>query len=269
LIPLSLGGGPLGDPSLDDRLAVRLIHEAIDLGVRLIDTAPSYGCSEDRIGRALEGRRDKVTLITKGGYGVSGVADWSPAVLAGGVDAALQRLRTDRLDVFLLHSCPAQTVWQLLEPLLALKDSGKVRAVGYSGDGAGLEAAIGCGRLDVIECSVNLFDQQALSLALPATVIAKRALGGAVWRFDRCPSRPDLAEYWQRMRAMELAPDEPWDELAIRFAAFAPGVSTALAGTADSAHLSRLVEAVARGPLPESVVAQVRQRFRGEWPGVI
>ena len=50
-------------PSEDD--SVRIIHEMIDLGINLIDTAPSYGLSEARLGKALEGRRDDVVLSTK------------------------------------------------------------------------------------------------------------------------------------------------------------------------------------------------------------
>jgi aryl-alcohol dehydrogenase-like predicted oxidoreductase len=273
--PLALGAGPLGDEALDESAAVRLIHEALELGLRLIDTAPSYGRSEERIGRALEGRRGTVTLVTKGAYGQPGVADWSGAAIPLAVEAALKRLRTDYLDVFLLHSCTEQTLWELLEPLLALKQAGKVRAVGYSGDGAGLEAAVACGRLDVIECSVNLFDQQALASVVPKAtraglgVIGKRALAGAPWTSSQRPAREDLGTYWSRMQAMELTLSEPWDELAVRFAAFGPGVSTALAGTRDPLHLRRLAEAVSRGPLPAATVAQVRARFRSGWPGVV
>jgi aryl-alcohol dehydrogenase-like predicted oxidoreductase len=76
--PLGLGGGPLGDLGLADADAARVIDAALDAGVDLIDTAPSYGASEDRLGRALRGRRDQVVLVTKGGYGVPGVPDWSP-----------------------------------------------------------------------------------------------------------------------------------------------------------------------------------------------
>lgn len=49
---LGLGAGPLGDPSLPEHEVVRLVHAAIDLGIRLVDTAPSYGLSEERLGRS-------------------------------------------------------------------------------------------------------------------------------------------------------------------------------------------------------------------------
>jgi aryl-alcohol dehydrogenase-like predicted oxidoreductase len=269
---LGLGAGPLGDFALDDARAVALIHQALELGVTLIDTAPSYGCSEDRLGRALSGRRDTVTLVTKGGYGVEGVADWTPEAVTKSCEGALGRLRTDRVDVFLLHSCDAQTFARVLDALVALKKDGKARAVGYSGDGAALDAAIDSRALDVIECSVSVFDQAALAGAIPRAtaqglgVLAKRAMGGAVWRFPSRPERPDLAQYWDRMRAM---PPRDWEGLALRFAAFAPGVSCALAGTADAAHLRAQADGVALGPLNEARLAEVRSGFDSAWPGVI
>jgi aryl-alcohol dehydrogenase-like predicted oxidoreductase len=269
---VGLGAGPLGDLSLDDAAALRLVHEALELGFTLIDTAPSYGCSEERLGRALTGRRDGVTLVTKGGYGTQGVADWTPEAVTRSAESALKRLNTDRIDVFLLHSCDATTFDRVLEALPALRQTGKARAVGYSGDGAALERALDSGVLDVVECSVNVFDQAALSVAIPRAVaagvgvLAKRAMGGAVWRHATRPERADLAQYWERMRAM---PACDWEALALRFAAFAPGVSTALAGTRSAQSLRRWAEVVRSGPLPEADVRQLRASFAAHWPGVI
>jgi aryl-alcohol dehydrogenase-like predicted oxidoreductase len=267
--PLGLGAGPLGDFAFDDAKALRLIHEALDLGLTLIDTAPSYGCSEDRIGRALEGRRDEVTLVTKGGYGVEGVADWTGEAVTKSCEAALRRLRTAHVDVFLLHSCDAATFARVLEPLLALKAAGKARAVGYSGDGPALEAALASGVIDVIECSVSVFDQAALGVLARTNgpgVLGKRAMGGAVWRHAQRPERDDLAQYWDRMRAL---PALDWEALAVRFAAFADGVDCALAGTCSLEHLRRQAAQVALGPLSAEDVAAIRAAFDPQWPGII
>jgi aryl-alcohol dehydrogenase-like predicted oxidoreductase len=117
---VGLGAGPLGDLALGDAAAERVIRAALDLGINVIDTAPSYGASEERIGRALEGRRYEVVLVTKGGYGIAGVPDWTPEVLIRGIDRALTRLRTDHLDVFLLHSRGRELLARgdLFEPLV-------------------------------------------------------------------------------------------------------------------------------------------------------
>ena len=129
---LGLGAGPLGDARLGDDHTDSLVRAALDRGVTLFDTAPSYGTSEERLGRALGERRKGVVLVTKGGYGVPGVADWTGEVIRLGIEAALGRLRTDVIDVFLLHSCDASTLMRddILGELDRAKAAGKIRAAG-------------------------------------------------------------------------------------------------------------------------------------------
>lgn len=77
---IGLGCGPLGAPGLTERDAEALVDAALALGITLFDTAPSYGPSEERLGRTLERHRDRVVLSTKVGYGVDGVPDWTGVV---------------------------------------------------------------------------------------------------------------------------------------------------------------------------------------------
>src|SRR5262245_15325303 len=104
LSALGLGCGPLGDPAISEENAAQLVHVALERGVCVFDTAPSYGESEARLGRALRGRRASAVLVTKGGYGVPGVADWTAEAVSLGIDRALRVLETDVIDAFLLHS---------------------------------------------------------------------------------------------------------------------------------------------------------------------
>ncbi|HEX2689575.1 MAG TPA: aldo/keto reductase, partial [Kofleriaceae bacterium] len=67
---LGLGAGEIGAAELDEREVEALLRTAVELGVTLIDTARSYGLSEERIGRYLGPVRDQVVLSTKVGYGV-------------------------------------------------------------------------------------------------------------------------------------------------------------------------------------------------------
>jgi aryl-alcohol dehydrogenase-like predicted oxidoreductase len=262
--PVGLGAGPLGDLALDDRVAARVIHAALDAGVNLVDTAPSYGASEDRIGRALLDRRERVLVVTKGGYGVPGVSDWTPEVLHAGVEQALRRLRTDRIDVFLLHSCDRATLERgdLITALVDLRKSGKVRAIGYSGDGAALAFATACTDLDVLECSVNLVDREALRLVDGRGVLAKRAMANA-----------GEGPYAQRFRTLfEEGSPSAWDELAVRWAAHQNGVACALVGTKNPEHIVKAMEYASRGPLPSERRSWLERRYeeRGrDWTGVI
>ena len=281
LLPrLGLGSGPLGDPALGDAEAARLVDAALDLGVTLFDAAPSYGAAEERLGRALAGRRARAVLCTKLGYGVPGIPDWTPDCIAAGVDRALARLRTDRVDLLVLHSCPLEVLERpgLVEALTAARDAGKVRAVGYSGDGAPLEAALSDPRLDAFECSVNVLDQEALArLAAPRPqrplVLAKRPLANAPWREPAPPDAPDRRIYWERFRELDVDPGAvAWDELFLRFAAFAPGVDAALVGTSRVAGLERAAQCVARGPLPDELQEALRGWFGAHgarWHGVV
>ena len=93
---LGLGAGPLGDARLSEAEVDALVGSALDQGVTLFDTAPSYGASEARLGRALAARRHEAVLVTKGGYGVEGVADWTGDVIRLGIDAALASPRDGR-----------------------------------------------------------------------------------------------------------------------------------------------------------------------------
>jgi aryl-alcohol dehydrogenase-like predicted oxidoreductase len=277
---LGLGAGPLGDDTLDDAAAERLIRAAVDLGVTLIDTAPSYGRSEIRIGAALRGLRDRVVLSTKLGYGVPGIPDWTGPCITAGVDAALARLGTDRLDLAHLHSCPRHVLERgdVLDALEGAVRAGKVRVAAYSGDGDALALAIDSGRFGSVQCSVNLADQRALDAQIPRAlergvgVLAKRSLANAAWRHATRPDAPDRAIYWERLRAMELPPPgaDP-TEHALRFVLAQP-VSSVLVGTADLAHLEAAIAWAARGPLEPAAAAHARDAFRRHdrgWDGVI
>lgn len=275
---IGLGAGPLGDARLDDADAARLVHAALDRGVTLFDTARSYGASEDRLGRALEGRRRDVVLVTKGGYGVEGVADWTPDVIHAGVEGALRRLHVEVIDVFMLHSCDRERLARgdLLDALDRAKEQGKIRLAGYSGEGDALAWAVSSGRVDVVECSVSVFDQGSIARVLPEAaergvgVLAKRPLANAPWRFDEPPAAADVRAYWDRARAMQLDPSpSTWPDATLRFSAFTRGVSCALVGTSQIAHLDDACTSIARGPLDDATTTRFRAAWRDEWPGIV
>jgi aryl-alcohol dehydrogenase-like predicted oxidoreductase len=269
---LGLGAGRIGGPETSEADVDRLVGGALDAGVTLIDTARSYGLSEERLGRALAGRRERVVLSTKVGYGVPGVPDWTARSVTAGVDAALLRLRTDRLDVAHLHSCELAVLERngVAEALRSAVQAGKVRVSAYSGEGDALLWAVRSGLFGAVQCSVSVVDQAALDGAVAQAtargigVLGKRALGNAPWRFDARPPEPDVAEAWDRFRA--LRPDAgglAWPALFTRFAAFAPGVSAVLVGTASLAHLRDAAGAVEQGPLDPGRLASLRGAFAG------
>ncbi|RPI13646.1 MAG: aldo/keto reductase, partial [Acidobacteriales bacterium] len=94
---LGIGAQYLGDPALEASMADRVVGEAIESGVNYIDTAPTYGVSEERLGRALKGKRDKVFLVSKVETLTSGDALYQ-------VRDSLRKLQTDHLDCVLIHN---------------------------------------------------------------------------------------------------------------------------------------------------------------------
>jgi aryl-alcohol dehydrogenase-like predicted oxidoreductase len=276
---LGLGAGQVGERDVTDREAGTLLNAALDAGITLVDTARGYGTSEERIGRHLAARRDEFVLSTKGGYDIEGTRDWTPENLRGTVERALRLLRTDRIDVLHLHSCSVEVLarGELQDVLDQLVAAGSVRVAAYSGDNEPLEQAARSGRFGSVETSVNLADQWSLRHVLPEHpelgVIAKRPIANAPWRFAERPVGHYAELYWERLRALALdRAGLEWSELALRFSAFAPGVSSAIVGTANPENLRRNAAHLAKGPLPEEVLAAVAaawQREAVDWPGSV
>lgn len=121
------------EPELADLLSL-----ARDLGINLLDTAPAYGLSEERLGRLLSGQRDRWVIVGKAGEEFENGQsryDFSPAHLRTSLERSLQRLQTDHLDVFLIHS-DGNDVANLSDDVIAtlqeLRDRGLTRAIGAS-----------------------------------------------------------------------------------------------------------------------------------------
>ncbi len=128
-------GGVKWDTLISETEAVGLIHRAIELGVNTFDTAASYGNgqSEERLGLALQGHRDKVFVSTK-----TGKRDYDGA--KADIEQSLKRLRTDRIDLYFIHSVEGDDDTNnviagqgVLKALHEYRDAGHIRHIGVSG----------------------------------------------------------------------------------------------------------------------------------------
>lgn len=277
---MGLGGGQVGAAKLPELAAGRLLNQALDLGLNLVDTARGYGQSEARIARHLGHRRQEVVLSTKVGYGVAGVDDWTADAVRLGVDEALQTLQTDWIDIVHLHSCSLEVLkrGEVITALEEAQQAGKLRVAAYSGENEALDFAVTSGRFQSVQTSINLADQRNLKSALPQIqarglgVIAKRPVANAPWRFVTRPYGHYAEEYWYRWQAMRLNPRGlDWQELALRFVAFLPGVHTCIVGTANADHLLQNARLLERGPLPADQVDEIRRAFQAhddDWMGL-
>ncbi len=278
---LGFGAMQVGDPTVSDDDAARMLNRVLDAGVNLIDTARGYKLSEKRIGRHIAHRRDEFVLSTKCGYSIPGCKDWTGRCITRGVETALRELRTDCIDIMHLHSCPIDTLKRgvVVEALNRMVQAGKVRVAAYSGENDARQHAIASGRFGSIQTSISICDQRAIREALPIArkrglgVIAKRPLANAFWRFKRRPKGEYCEPYWARAKEMGLSPGRvAWDELALRFVAFLPGVHTCIAGTADIKHLRRNIAILGKGPLPSGVQHEIMSSFKASdrnWVGQV
>jgi aryl-alcohol dehydrogenase-like predicted oxidoreductase len=258
--PVGLGAGHIGRADDADE-ATSLLHFALDHGVNFIDTARGYGESEARVGHALSSRRSEFVLSTKVGYDVPGTEDWTYHAVARGVDRALTTLRTDVIDVVFLHSCPQEVLERgdVIKALLEAKVAGKIRVAGYSGENEALRWAFDSGHFGALQTSVNLVDQRSSITVLPEAadrgvgVVAKRPLANAAWRHVERPVGLYSEIYWERLQTLGLTPaNSDWQQTALRFAAYTPGVSTAIVGTKSAEHLQAAIAAAELGALPEA-----------------
>jgi aryl-alcohol dehydrogenase-like predicted oxidoreductase len=121
---------------LDYDRTVAVVDAALDAGINFLDTADIYGGteSEEFLGRALEGRRDKVVLATKFGMKVDEQRQGArPDYVRRACEDSLRRLRTDRIDLYQLHQPdPSTPIVETLAALDELVRSGKVREIGCS-----------------------------------------------------------------------------------------------------------------------------------------
>lgn len=283
---LGFGAAPVGYLGTPQTQIQRVVTLLLEHGVNFFDTAACYPGSEEALGQALQGRRDDVVLATKCGHRVGDEAhdhaEFTPATIAASIDRSLKRLQTDHLDIVLLHSCSPEVLTQgdALAALIAARDAGKTRFVGYSGDNEA--AAWACEQPDVavLETSVNFVDQHNLEAVLPIArrhdvgVIAKRPLANACWK--DLDTQPGIygnyaRTYTQRFAAMGVSPGDlgysghvevEWPEIALKFTLAQPGVHTAICGTTSTVHAEINLQAAAKNPLRDQAVARLRDAFR-------
>ena len=137
--PYCLGAmmfGAMGNPDRGE--GIRMIHKALDAGINFVDTADfySHGESEEIVGEALKGRRDRVVLATKAHLPMGEDPNQqgnSRRWLTRALDDSLRRLQTDHVDLFQIHRpAPDTDIEETLSVLTDLMRAGKVRAIGSS-----------------------------------------------------------------------------------------------------------------------------------------
>lgn len=241
----------------------RVVDAALDAGVTFLDTAELYGSggdSERFLGEALEGRRDRVVLATKFGWG-SEHGDGSAETVRRAIDGSLERLRTDHVDLYYLHRPDPDTpIAETLGALDELVRAGKVRAIGCSNFSAAQLAEAdrvaheqGVTRFTVLQNHYSLLerrdDDEVLPLCrelgiayIPYFPLASGLLTGKYHRGEPAPDGTRLAgreiedERFARVEALAAFAEERGHsllELAISALASTPGMGSVIAGATN------------------------------------
>ncbi len=291
---------------------VSLLSAALDAGINFFDTSDMYsqGESEALIGRAFRGRRDKVVIASKAGYALPAqrkiiarikpivrpiiralglkrenlpsavrgapTQDFSPQYLRRAIEGSLRRLVTDHLDLFQLHSPPAEVVrrgdWAHV--LDTLKREGKIRWYGVSCDTA--EAALAALRVpgvSSLQIPMSLLEHRIADEVLPrarengVAVIARECLANGLLAKNASAidlktycSSPEEIDLRQRQLAAyrEVADDSgcTLTQLGLEFVMRTEGVSVSLVGARNMAQLSQTLKELERAsPLSDALRA--------------
>jgi aryl-alcohol dehydrogenase-like predicted oxidoreductase len=214
-----------------DREVSELLDCAAMLGVNLLDTAPAYGSSEQRLGRLLKDRQQWVLCTKVGEEFLNGKSffDFSAAHTRKSIDRSLRDMRTDYLDIVLIHSDGRDMhiieSTDCLPTLMALKDEGLIRAVGMSTKSleGGLKAAELCDVVMVTYSPSAEADSEVIERAgsLNKGILIKKALNSG----HDCQGKKNSAAG------------------NIQFALEHKGVSSVIVGTINPRHLTDNVTA--------------------------
>jgi aryl-alcohol dehydrogenase-like predicted oxidoreductase len=265
---------------------------AVDAGVTLFDTADFYGFghSESVLGETLKPHRNRVVLATKCGMlDAAGTQDFSPQHMHHALESSLQRLQTDYVDLYQLHSPPIDLVTRggdILATLEAMKQAGKIRAYGISvrSPEDGLVAVKDLG-FDCLQTNFNLIDQRALDSGLLSLCEARGAgiiartplvfgfLTGQYAASDNFAPDDHRRRWTPEQRAQWAAAPKLFEPLiagepqtpsqfALRFCLSFPAVSATIPGMLIRQHVAENTAASDLGTLPITTREQVVTIYR-------
>jgi aryl-alcohol dehydrogenase-like predicted oxidoreductase len=257
-----------------EREVEALLDRVLALGINLIDTAPAYMLSEERIGKMLKARRKEFYLASKCGEEFSGYDsqyDFSTAATVRSIDNSLRRLQTDCIDLIQIHCGPDEigTIrrGETLDGMMRAKKAGKVRWVGVSCNADGARAALETGGYDVFQLPYSMTNRAIEGDILQGA--AEQGIGVMIReslergkltdkvRKPEAGNDPTSARLREMLRGWEARGlRTPISSVAIQFVLRRPQVSTVLIGTRNARHVEGAIEA-AGAPLDASLLKEI------------
>lgn len=256
--------------------AGKVLNAALDAGINFIDTAPSYGRSEEFIGRFVSHRRKEFFLATKcGNYWRDDPdwAGWSPKTLRRSIDESLRRLKTDCVDLLQLHNPTVEEAEEsgCIETIQEIQAQGKTRFIGISTVLPRMETFLNLGIFDTFQLPYSLLQPEhgeiiSKAAHLGAGTIIRGGMGEGVPAGGH-PTRTGydkLKNRWVETGTAALAPDLEPAELMLRYTLSHPDIHTVIVGTQNLEHLAANVLASERGSLEPTLVQELRRRAIAE-----
>ncbi|MBT4515805.1 MAG: aldo/keto reductase [Chloroflexi bacterium] len=303
---MCLGSDNFGNPfGATLETSHRILDRALDFGVNFIDTADQYaaGNSETVIGEYLKktGKRDDVVLASKFWTATGpGPNDYGTSRyhLMNAVDASPERLKTDHIDLYMLHAVdPTTPLEETLETLTDIRRAGKVRYVGVSNfpawlltEGLWISDVKNLARFDCIQSGYNLLRpgmardvlELCVDQGIGATAYSPMASGMLTGKHNRSAELPDadtkfgdrdasrggtlVGRYWNE--AMFDVVDELGElaaksghttmRLALQWVRESPGITSAIVGARREDHIEGIIDAWSEDASPD-VMAEVRR----------
>jgi predicted aldo/keto reductase-like oxidoreductase len=182
LMVTRLGFGGIPIQRLTETGAVRVVRRCLDLGINYLDTANGYTTSEERIGKAVKGRRQDVFIATKTFPG-------TPEMIEANLNLSLKRLATDYIDLYQFHGVnDKNTMKRILDPDNGLmkvfekaKKAGKIRHIGITSHQMDIaKALVKTGRFETLMFPFNFITSEPEAELLPEC--RKRGIGFIVMK---------------------------------------------------------------------------------------
>ncbi|HBG26090.1 MAG: hypothetical protein A2Y10_00420 [Planctomycetes bacterium GWF2_41_51] len=278
---LAFGGVEIGLPYgvhkdlMPENEAISLLKAAVDSGINFFDTARMYGCSEERMGMAFDGIRDKVVLSSKcphlrlpDGKVRNGMI--LQKFVEESLNTSLKMLRTDYIDVYLVHSADTEILKndEVANNFEKIKRKGYVRSIGVSIYGTS-DFKIVCDdrRWDVVQLAFNLMDQSA-ALLFPSArqsgigiMVRSVLMRGILTDAGIDLSHEKLnkvAEYRKKYLKLLDSDNSLLSDLATKFVLSFPDVSSVLIGIDKMEFLNKAVALANGNCLDKSLLEKLK-----------
>ena len=245
---------------MDDAQRETILNAVLDAGINFIDTAISYGNSEELIGRYIAHRRSEYYIATKG-------STWNRKGLLEGLETSLSRLKSDYVDVMQLHNPSVADCerGELVDALMEMRRQGKVRWIAVSTTLPALPTFLGWGVFDAFQVPYSALERDHEGwITRSAEAGVGIIIRGGVGLGEPGVGKGD-SPTWRKFQEAGLDelrnPGESRTAFVLRFTLTHAHAHTNIAGTTSPDHLRENVEAVMRGPLAPDVYSEAKRRL--------